>query len=41
MELLEKGRDNITELYELSDLGKKSPKADDLTVYCLVGVFQK
>ncbi len=40
-ELLDMGRDNIAELCRQCDISKKCPKAQDLTVYCLEGVFQK
>jgi 5-methylcytosine-specific restriction endonuclease McrA len=39
--LLNMGRNNISELCDMCDLGKKCPKAEDLTVYCLEGVFTK
>lgn len=40
-DLLDMGRENITELCGQCDMGKKCPKAEDLTVYCLEGVIQK
>ncbi len=39
--LLEMSRERLTELCDLCELGKKCPVAEDLTVYCLEGVFRK
>ena len=38
-ELLETSRNNISELCDQCDLGKKCPVPEDLTVYCLEGIF--
>jgi hypothetical protein len=35
------GRETISELCETCDLGKKCPKAEDLTIYYLEGAFKK
>lgn len=39
--LLEMSRDNLGELCDMCDLGVKCPVAEDLTGYCLEGVFTK
>ena len=39
--LLETSRESLGELCEMCDLGVKCPVAEDLTVYCLEGVFTK
>ena len=39
--LLEMGRDNIRDLCLICDLSEKCPVKEDLTVYCLEGVFAK
>jgi hypothetical protein len=39
--LLGVGRDNLSKLCGICDLGEKCPVAEDLTVYCLEGVFKK
>ena len=39
--LLDVGRDNLATLCKKCDLGKKCPVAEELTVYCLEGIFGK
>jgi len=39
--LLGTSRDNISDLCNRCDLGEKCPVSEDLTVYCLEGIFTK
>jgi hypothetical protein len=39
--LLEMSRENLGELCEICDLGAQCPVSEDLTVYCLEGIFIK
>jgi len=39
--LLDEGRESIRKLCSRCDLGENCPKAEELTVYCLEGIFRK